>query len=42
MKTFKEIIKQIETTFDMIDKSKENEKRLEAEWMKETDLMKGR
>ena len=40
MKTFKEIMKQIETTFDMIDKSKENEKRLEAEWMKETDLMK--
>lgn len=26
MKTFKEIMKQIETTFDMIDKSKENEK----------------
>lgn len=40
MKTFKEIMKQIETTFDMIDKSKENEKRLEAEWMKEIDLMK--
>lgn len=40
MKTFKEIMKQIETTFDMIDKSKENEKRLEAEWMKETDLIK--
>lgn len=40
MKTFKEIIKQIETTFDMINKSKQNEKRLEAEWMKETDLMK--
>ena len=40
MKTFKEIMKQIETTFDMIDKSKENEKRLKAEWMKETDLMK--
>lgn len=40
MKTFKEIIKQIETTFDMIDKSKENEKRLKAEWMKETDRMK--
>ena len=40
MKTFKEIMKQIETTFDMIDKSKENEKRLEAEWMKETDRMK--
>ena len=37
MKTFKEIMKQIETTFDMIDKSKEKEKRLEAEWMKETD-----
>lgn len=40
MKTFKEIMKQIETTFDMIDKSKENEKRLEAEWMKEIDFMK--
>ena len=40
MKTFEEIMKQIETTFDMIDKSEENEKRLEAEWMKETDLMK--
>ena len=40
METFKEIMKQIETTFDMIDKSKENEKRLEAEWMKEIDLMK--
>lgn len=40
MKTFEEIMKQIKTTFDMIDKSKENEKRLEAEWMKETDLMK--
>ena len=40
MKTFKEIMKQIETTFDMIDKSKENEKRLETEWMKETDRMK--
>ncbi len=40
MKTFKEIMKQIETTFDMIDKSKENEKRLEAEWMKETDRIK--
>lgn len=34
MKTFKEIMKDIETTFDMIDKSKENEKRLEAEWSK--------
>ena len=40
MKTFEEIMKQIETTFGMINKSKENEKRLEAEWMKETDLMK--
>lgn len=40
MKTFKEVMKDIESTFDMINKSKENEKRLEAEWMKETDLMK--
>ena len=40
MKTFKEVMKDIKSAFDMIDKSNENEKRLEAEWMKETDLMK--
>lgn len=39
MKTFREIITQIEATFDMIDKSKENKKRLEAEWITEADHM---
>lgn len=40
MKTFKEITEQIKATFDLIDQSRDNEKRLEAEWMKETDLTK--
>lgn len=40
MKTFQEIMKQIKDTSDLIVQSRGNEKRLEAEWMKETDLMK--
>lgn len=40
MKTFKEITEQIKATFDLIDQSRDNGKRLEAEWMKEIDLMK--
>lgn len=35
MKTFKEITEQIKATFDLIDQSRDNEKRLEAEWKKE-------
>ena len=37
MKTFKEIMKEIESTYDLIDKSREQEKALTFHWSKEYD-----
>ena len=37
MKTFKEIMKEIDSTYDLIDKSKEQEKALTFHWSKEYD-----
>lgn len=40
MKSFKEILKQIEATSDMIRESEENERRFQDEWLKEYDRIK--